>query len=70
VAKKHLYATMTHEEVNEAVLERRVVLIPVGQLEAHGPRLPIDLELIAPTLQLRSCRCKSPVAAVTPPGRS
>ncbi len=39
--RKHLYATMTHEEVNEAVLERRVVLIPVGQLETHGHICPL-----------------------------
>jgi creatinine amidohydrolase len=44
--KKHLYATMTHEEVNEAVLEGCVVLIPVGQLETHGPHLPIDVDVV------------------------
>ena len=43
---KHLYAAMTYEEVNEAVLERRVVLLPVGQIETHGPHLPIDVDVV------------------------
>ena len=44
--KKHLFAEMTHDEVNDAVLERRVVLVPVGQLETHGPHLPIDVDVV------------------------
>ena len=44
--KKHLYRTMTHEDVNDAVLEGRVVLIPVAQLETHGPHLPIDVDVV------------------------
>jgi creatinine amidohydrolase len=43
---KHLFAEMTYEEVNEAVVEGRVVLIPVGQLEEHGPHLPIDVDVV------------------------
>jgi len=43
---KHLYATMTWEEVNDAVLSRRVVLLPVAQLETHGPHLPIDVDVV------------------------
>ena len=42
--KKHLYRTMTRDEVNEAVLERRVVLIPAAAIEQHGPHLPIDTD--------------------------
>lgn len=43
---KHLYRTMTHEDVNGAVLEGRVVLVPVAQLETHGPHLPIDVDVV------------------------
>ena len=43
---KHLYASMTWEEVNEAVLSNRVILVPVGQLETHGPHLPIDVDVV------------------------
>src|SRR3954465_13619043 len=35
---------MTWPEVNEAVLQRRVVLLPVGAIEQHGPHLPVDVD--------------------------
>jgi len=41
---KHLFATMTWPEVNEAVKQRRVVLIPVGAIEQHGHHLPVDVD--------------------------
>jgi creatinine amidohydrolase len=43
---KHLFREMTHEDVNEAVLAGRVVLVPVAQLETHGPHLPIDVDVV------------------------
>ena len=43
---KYLYRSMTHEDVNEAVLQGRVVLLPVGQLETHGVHLPIDVDVV------------------------
>jgi creatinine amidohydrolase len=41
---KHHYRDMTWPEVNEAVEARRVVVIPVGAIEQHGPHLPIDTD--------------------------
>ena len=41
---KHLFASMTWPEVNEAIRERRVALIPVGAIEQHGPHLPVDTD--------------------------
>jgi creatinine amidohydrolase len=35
---------MTWPEVNEAIRERRVAVIPVGAIEQHGPHLPIDTD--------------------------
>lgn len=46
---KHLYASMTWEEVNDAVRARRVVLVPVAAIEQHGPHLPIDMDNLAVT---------------------
>lgn len=46
MSEKYLYAKMTHDEVNDAVREKRVVLIPVAQLETHGPHLPIDVDVV------------------------
>jgi creatinine amidohydrolase len=42
--EKHLYASLTWEEVNEAVQAKKVILIPVGAIEQHGPHLPIDMD--------------------------
>ena len=47
--EKHLYASMTWEEVNDAVLAKRVVLVPVAAIEQHGPHLPIDMDNLAVT---------------------
>ena len=44
MTSKHLFADMTWHEVNEAVAERRVALIPVGAIEQHGPHLPVDVD--------------------------
>ena len=41
---KHLFREMTWPEVNEAVKQRRVVLVPVGAIEQHGPHLPVDVD--------------------------
>ena len=41
---KHLFREMTWHEVNDAVKARRVVLIPVGAIEQHGPHLPVDVD--------------------------
>jgi creatinine amidohydrolase len=41
---KHLFADMTWHEVNEAIGQKRVVLIPVGAIEQHGPHLPVDTD--------------------------
>jgi len=37
---KFLYDEMSWPEINQAVKEKRVPLIPVGSTEQHGPHLP------------------------------
>jgi len=39
--------SLTWPEVNEAVRQRRVVLVPVAAIEQHGPHLPIDMDNLA-----------------------
>ena len=35
----------THrQEINDAVAERMVILLPVGSTEQHGPHLPLDVD--------------------------
>jgi creatinine amidohydrolase len=65
--RKHLYRTMTHPEVNDAVLEGRVVLIPVAQLETHGPHLPIDVDVVQVQHVCDEAARRAPEALVTAP---
>jgi creatinine amidohydrolase len=37
-------AEMTWEEAKRAVEEDRLVIVPVGSTEAHGPHLPLDVD--------------------------
>lgn len=46
---KHLYASMTWEEVNVAVRAGLVIVIPVAAIEQHGRHLPIDMDNLAVT---------------------
>jgi creatinine amidohydrolase len=41
---KFKFNELTWAEVNECVKEGRVVLLPVGAIEQHGPHLPIDVD--------------------------
>jgi len=41
---KICYDELTWPEINEAVEARKVVLIPVGSTEQHGPHLPLDTD--------------------------
>ena len=41
---------MTHEEVKKYIEEgSRILIIPIGTLEAHGPHLPLGTDTIIPT---------------------
>ena len=42
--EKHLYADLTWPEVNDAVAKKKVILLPVGTTEQHGPHLPLDTD--------------------------
>ena len=43
-ARKHLYADLTWPEVNDAVELKKVILLPVGSTEQHGPHLPLEVD--------------------------
>jgi creatinine amidohydrolase len=44
---------MTWTEVDEAMKDRPVALIPVGAVEAHGPHLPIETDTVIATEMAR-----------------
>lgn len=46
---KHLFAQMTWPEVNEAVEQRRVAVLPVAAIEQHGLHLPVDTDNVLAT---------------------
>ncbi|MBI4277179.1 MAG: creatininase family protein [Armatimonadetes bacterium] len=44
--QKYLYGEMTWAEINEAVAQKRVALLPTGSIEVHGPHLPLDTDAV------------------------
>jgi len=42
--EKIYYDELTWPEVNEAVEARKVILLPIGSTEQHGPHLPLDTD--------------------------
>ncbi len=43
-AEKYIYSDLTWPEVNEATQMGKVILLPVGSTEQHGPHLPLDVD--------------------------
>ncbi len=44
MAEKHRFRELTWHEVNQAARANRVVLLPIGCIEQHGPHLPLDVD--------------------------
>jgi creatinine amidohydrolase len=61
------YRWMTWAQVNEAVRQRRVVLIPVGAIEQHGPHLPVDMDNLAVEEMCRAAAERRPDLLVCMP---
>ncbi len=47
------YRKLSWPEHRKCAKEGRVVLIPIGTLEDHGPHLPIDVDVVIPSTILR-----------------
>lgn len=65
--EKHLYAHLTWEEVNLAVQARKVMLVPVGAIEQHGPHLPIDMDNLAVMTLCEQTALRNPQIALCAP---
>lgn len=53
VAKQYRLDHLTWEEINKAVGLKKVVILPIGAIQQHGPHLPVDTdELIVTGLAL------------------
>ncbi len=44
VRRNHRYERLTWPEINEAVRQEKVVILPVGSTEQHGYHLPLDVD--------------------------
>jgi len=56
-SEKYLYSDLTWPEVNDAVAKKKVILLPIGSTEQHGPHLPLDVDnLIATRICLEAGR--------------
>ena len=43
------YEKYTWPEINEQVKKKKVVLVPIGSVEQHGPHLPLDVDMLEVT---------------------
>ncbi len=53
MAENIVTSKMTWTEVDEAMKDRPVALIPVGAVEAHGPHLPLETDTVIATEMAR-----------------
>lgn len=55
--EKYIYGDLTWPELDEAAGQKKVVLLPIGSTEQHGPHLPLDVDnLIATRICLEAGR--------------
>ena len=50
----HELAQLTWEEVRDLERDQTIVVLPVGALEAHGPHLPLDSDVVIATAMART----------------
>ena len=43
------YEKLTWPEINQAVKAQKVIVVPIGSTEQHGPHLPLDVDVVCPT---------------------
>lgn len=48
-ATEHRYEKLTWPEIEEAVQQAKVCIVPCGSVEQHGPHLPLDVDMVCPT---------------------
>jgi len=45
VCREHRYEKLTWPEINEAIAQKKVVVLPIGSVEQHGYHLPLDVDV-------------------------
>jgi creatinine amidohydrolase len=67
VPQKYRYEEFTWPEVRDAVAGERVVVLPVGTIEQHGPHLPLITDVLTATEMSRLAVERIPQEAVLMP---
>ena len=61
------YDHLTWEEINEATALKKMVVLPIGAIQQHGPHLPVDTDvLIVTTLALAAAERRPERVLVVP----
>jgi len=53
-ATEYRYEKLTWPEINDSVELGKLCILPVGAIEQHGPHLPLDMDVLAPTEMARA----------------
>ena len=48
-SREYRYEKLTWPEINDAVKRKKVVVVPIGSIEQHGPHLPLDVDMLEVT---------------------
>src|SRR6188474_2693858 len=68
IATEYRYNRLTWEEMNAAIAMQKVVILPTGSTEQHGPHLPLDTDVfLAETVCLEAARRAPDRLLVLPP---
>src|SRR6476646_9080081 len=65
--QKYRYEECTWPEIREAVAQNRVVVLPVGTVEQHGPHLPLVTDVLTASELSRMAMGQIPSEAVLMP---
>jgi len=60
VRNEYRYEKLTWPEINEAIAQKKVIVLPVGSIEQHGYHLPIDVDVRSATTIALGAGEKSP----------
>lgn len=47
-ATEYRYEKLTWPEINDAIDQNQVCILPCGAVEQHGDHLPLDVDLVCP----------------------
>src|SRR5439155_9276625 len=59
---------LTWPEVNDAIAQQKVVILPTGSTEQHGPHLPLDTDLFLVESVCRELARRAPDKVLVLPG--